>query len=62
VRASAEIQVLEAEVSYCRDRIALLRAKMYGRGIGSGERLKELQQSLESAELRLREARSAKPV
>jgi hypothetical protein len=61
VSSSAEIDTLEAEVSYCRDRISLLRARLYAHGTGSTERLNELQRNLQSAELRLRNARSPKP-
>ncbi len=57
MRTSSQIQDLEAEVYYYRDRVALLRARLYRRGIGSTDRLLELQRSLESAQRRLREAR-----
>ncbi|HWF54382.1 MAG TPA: hypothetical protein VG223_07145 [Solirubrobacteraceae bacterium] len=53
--SASEIQQLEAEVRYYRERIALLRAKQYGRGLGSASRLQEYERRLASAELRLRE-------
>ncbi|MHB1836060.1 MAG: hypothetical protein ACYCXW_13955 [Solirubrobacteraceae bacterium] len=52
-----EIEMLQAEVAYCRDRVALLRAKLYRWGVGTTARLKELERELASAEQRLRDAR-----
>lgn len=52
-----DIELLEAEARYCRERVSLLRAKLYGRGLGSTSRLQELQRELERAEQRLRQAR-----
>jgi hypothetical protein len=49
---------LEAEVNYYRDRVALLRARLYRRGIGTNDRLVELQRRLASAELRRKTARA----
>jgi hypothetical protein len=48
---------LQAEAAYCRDRVALLRAKLYRWGLGTNARLQELERALEMAEQRLREAR-----
>ena len=56
-KSSAEIERLQAEVTYYRDRVALLRARLYRRGIGANARLQELERNLESAQRRLRDAR-----
>ena len=53
-----EIEALQAEVDYYRDSVALLRARLYRRGVGITPRLQELEQRLDSAELRLRAARA----
>jgi hypothetical protein len=53
-----ENAALEAEVNYYRDRVALLRARLYRRGIGTNDRLVELQRRLASAELRRKTART----
>jgi hypothetical protein len=58
VSSSPEIERLQAEASYCRDRVALLRAKLYRRGLGSNARLQALERELERAEQRLRAAHS----
>ncbi len=50
---------LEAEVHYYRDRVALLRAKLYCRGIGTSARLQDLERSLEGAQGRLQRARAS---
>ncbi len=55
--SSREIELLQADVSYHRDRIALLRAKLYRWGVGSNARLEQLQRELELAEQRLRKER-----
>ena len=52
-----EIELLQAEAAYCRDRVALLRAKLYRWGLGTNPRLQELERELERAQQRLREAR-----
>jgi hypothetical protein len=54
---SHEIERLQAEVVYYRDRVALLRARLYRRGEGTSARMVELQRNLESAQKRLRDAR-----
>jgi hypothetical protein len=57
-----EIDQLQADAAYCRDRVALLRAKLYRRGLGTNARLQELERELERARQRLRKARAdAKP-
>lgn len=61
MRALQRIEEIQAEVNYYRDSVALLRARLYRRGLGtSSQRLEELQRRLESAQRRLREARAAK--
>jgi predicted nucleic acid-binding Zn-ribbon protein len=55
--STRDVELLEAEARYCRERISLLRAKLYGRGLGSTARLQELERELERAEQRLRQAR-----
>jgi hypothetical protein len=57
VSSSSEIELLQADARYYHDRIALLRAKLYRRGIGSNAQLKQLERSLERVEQRLREYR-----
>jgi hypothetical protein len=56
-RPSHEVERLQAEVTYYRDRIAQLRARLYRRAEGTSTRLEELQRNLESAQKRLRDAR-----
>ena len=55
--SSAEIERLQAEASYCRDRVSLTRAKLYRLGLGPSARLRELERELELAEQRLRDER-----
>jgi hypothetical protein len=55
---SHRIEELQAEVNHYHDRVALLRARLYRRGIGSNDRLQELERSLDRAQRRLREARA----
>jgi hypothetical protein len=58
VSASHRIEELQAEVNHYHDRVALLRARLYRRGIGYNDRLQDLERSLDRARKRLREARS----
>lgn len=58
--SSDEVEGLEAEVNHFSDRVALLRARLYRRGIGPTDRLHELERNLESARRRLREARRSR--
>lgn len=58
----AEIEAAHAEVTYYRDSVALMRARNYRRGVGSTQRLEELERRLASAQLRLRSARASAPV
>jgi predicted nucleic acid-binding Zn-ribbon protein len=52
-----EIEQLEAEADSCRDRLALLRAKLYRWGLASNARLRALERDLDRAQQRVREAR-----
>ena len=54
-----QIEDIQAEVNHYRDSVALLRARLYRRGMGSTPRLEELQRRLASAQRRLRAARGA---
>lgn len=53
-----EMEQLKAEADYYRDRLALLRAKLYRWGLGPSARLHALERQLESAQQRLRDART----
>jgi hypothetical protein len=55
--SSREVEQLQAEAAYARDRVALMRAKLYRWGIGTNGRLQELERELEVAEQRLRDER-----
>lgn len=56
--AAGEVELLEAEARYFRDRLALLRAKLYRWGLGPTPQLRELERRLAGAERRVRERRS----
>ena len=56
--SSKPLEELRAEATYYRDRVALLRAKLYRWGLGTNARLEELERELERAEQRLRDARA----
>jgi hypothetical protein len=58
VSSTSERELLEAEARYYRDRVALLRAKLYRWGLGASPRLQELERRLEIAERRVRDQRS----
>jgi hypothetical protein len=58
VSSNSEIELLEADARYYRERAALLRAKLYRWGLGSNARLVELERSAEVADQRLRARRS----
>jgi hypothetical protein len=58
VSSAGDTELLEADARYYRDRVALLRAKLYRWGQGSTAQLQELERRLASAERRLREQRS----
>jgi hypothetical protein len=51
----SEIDQLQTDANYYRDRIALLRAKLYRWGMGPNEHMRQLEQRLERTERRLRE-------
>lgn len=55
--SSNQVELLQAEVNYYRDRTALLRAKLYRWGLGTTARLQQLERELGRAEQRLRDAR-----
>ena len=50
-----EIELAQADVCSCRDRLALLRARLYRWGVRPGPRLRELEGELERSERRLRD-------
>jgi hypothetical protein len=52
------IEQMQADARYCRDRVSLLRAKLYRWGVGSNARLEQLERELERAEQRLRDERA----
>ncbi|MGO9498915.1 MAG: hypothetical protein ACLQA5_19725 [Solirubrobacteraceae bacterium] len=56
--SSGDIELVRADVRDCHDHVALLRAKLYRWGLGSNAELQELEQDLEHAEERLRDATS----
>jgi hypothetical protein len=58
VSSTRNVEHLLAEARYYKDRVALLRAKLYRWGVGSNARLKELEGELERAEHRLSAERS----
>jgi hypothetical protein len=53
-----EIELAQADARYYRERVALLRAKLYRLGLGSSPRLQQLERELQHAEQRLRKVRS----
>jgi hypothetical protein len=61
VSSAKDIELLEADARYYRDRVALLRAKLYRWGHTPTPQLQELERRLASAERRLREQRSREP-
>jgi hypothetical protein len=62
VSSRNEIEQLQADADCYYDRIALLRAKLYGWGLGSSAPLQALERALDRAQQRLRDARvRAKP-
>jgi hypothetical protein len=61
VSSTRQLELLEADARYYRERVSLPRAKLYGRGLGSSARLQELERELERAEQRLRQAHSKRP-
>jgi hypothetical protein len=57
VTSLGQIEALQAEVNHYRDSAALLRARLYRRGIAATQQLQELQRRRDSAQRRLHEAR-----
>lgn len=55
---SSDLESLRAEALYYKDRVALLRAKLYRWGEGSSPRLRELEDKLALAERRLHAERT----
>jgi hypothetical protein len=56
-----DIELAQADVWYRRDRVALLRAKLYRWGVRPSPRLRELEAELQRAEERLRDIRAREP-
>lgn len=56
--SDSELELARAEERYCRDRVALLRAKQYRWGLGPSPRLRQLERELQRAEQRLSEVLS----
>ena len=56
--STREIELAQADVCYCHDRVALLRAKLYRWGLRPDARLRELERQLHRAEQHLRDVRS----
>jgi hypothetical protein len=59
--SSGEIELLQADVRDCHDRVALLRAKLYRWGFASNAQIQKLERELERAEERLRDAAAQHP-
>jgi hypothetical protein len=56
--SAREIELAQADVCYCHDRVALLRAKLYRWGLRPDARLRKLERQLQRAEQHLRDVRS----
>jgi hypothetical protein len=54
--STKQVVRLQEEADYYRDRVALLRARLYRWGLSPTARLKELERQLELVEQRLRDA------
>lgn len=59
--SAREIEMAQADVRDCHDRVALLRAKLYRWGVRPSPRLRELEGDLQRAEERLRHVRAVGP-
>jgi hypothetical protein len=55
-----EVELAQADLRDCRDRVALLRAKLYRWGLRPSPRLRQLEGELQLAELRLRDVSTRK--
>lgn len=53
--STREIELAEADVCYCHDRVALMRAGQYRWGLRPDARLRELERDLPRAEQHLRD-------
>ncbi len=58
MRSNPEVARLQTEASYCRDRVSLLRAKLYRWGLPPSARLRQLERELAHAERRVQDERS----
>jgi len=58
VSSLREIEAIEADFNYYQDSLALLRARLYRRGVATNPRLEELQRRRDGAAQRLRTARA----
>jgi hypothetical protein len=58
VSSRGKIARLQADASYCRDRVSLLRAKLYRWGLPPSARLRQLERELAHAEKRVQDERS----
>jgi hypothetical protein len=56
--AASDMELAKADARYLRERISLLRARLYRRGESSTPQLVELERRLVGAEHRLRELRA----
>lgn len=59
--SGATLAELEAQARYHRERLALYQARVYASKPTTAERLRELKQASETAQARLRHARSKQP-
>jgi hypothetical protein len=50
-----DVELAQADLRDCRDRVALLRAKLYRWGLRPSPRLRELEGELQRAERRVRD-------
>jgi hypothetical protein len=61
VSSDDEVELARVDAYYYRDRVALLRAKLYRWGLDSTPRLKALEHELKRAERRLRNLSARRP-
>lgn len=55
-----DVELAQADLCDCHDRVALLRARLYRWGLRPSARLRELEGELQRAERRLRDVRARK--
>lgn len=53
-----DVELAQADLCDCHDRVALLRARLYRWGLRPSPRLRELEGELQRAERRLRDVRA----